>query len=286
MNMNKKLWRMQRVSERMWILAVMMANNAVALGGSAGRGFAVVAEEARKMAEKMQEAIERALFEDGEINKGMMHDIAYMLNLLAVNSTIEAHHWGEKGRQASVHSEEIRVLAYTVSKEMSDERNDKEQKEETEGNRQSYMPYPKNPLSTVKEQQKLILFTIAGIPVMETLINVKEVGRIAEEHNDNRMKLKLRGKELPFINASRILGKPLENSSNSSNEYIIVRTPWAERDEFYAVAADCFNGIMASPVGTPVEPPADMPLAQYVRECWENENGEPFYFMDWTKMAK
>ena len=30
---------------------------------------------------------------------------------------------------------------------------------------------------------------------------------------------------------------------------------------------------------------ADMPLAKYVRECWENENGNPFYFMDWIKMA-
>lgn len=39
-----------------------------------------------------------------------------------------------------------------------------------------------------------------------------------------------------------------------------------------------------SPIGKPVEPSADMPLAKYVRECWENENGEPFYFMDWTKM--
>ena len=35
-----------------------------------------------------------------------------------------------------------------------------------------------------------------------------------------------------------------------------------------------------------MEPPADMLLAKYVCECWENENGVPFYFMDWTKMVK
>jgi len=54
----------------------------------------------------------------------------------------------------------------------------------------------------------------------------------------------------------------------------------------YAISVDSCDDILYSPVGTPVPPPADMPLSEYVRECWENENGEPFYFMDWVKTAK
>ena len=67
-------------------------------------------------------------------------------------------------------------------------------------------------------------------------------------------------------------------------KYIILRTPWAEECKEYAVVVDDFSCLFYSPIGTPVDPPANMPLTKYVRECWENENGDPFYFMDWVKM--
>ena len=76
---------------------------------------------------------------------------------------------------------------------------------------------------------------------------------------------------------------PVINSINL--KYIILRTPWAEESAEYAVAVDDFVTLFYSPIGSPVPAPTDMPLAEYVRECWENENGDPFYFMDWVKMA-
>jgi len=270
--MNKPMWKLQQIGERLWILAAMMAQQAAALSKD-GRSFAVVAEETRKAANSIQPLIEGALFESSDISREKITPIVLQLNLLALNSAIAACHLEEKGKQAAVCAEEIRILAYEIVTLF-----DGKIKEKTQ---QSAAPWPKTLLSTLNQKlgtHTFLSFRIAGIPVKENLLNVQEVVVGYAEHADGR--IKLRGKELPVISCAKLLGTPLENPT-----YVIMRTPWAEQDIAYAVASDGSDGIFACPIGMPVNVPADMPLAKYVRECWENENGEPFYFMDWIKMA-
>ena len=85
--------------------------------------------------------------------------------------------------------------------------------------------------------------------------------------------------EIPLVDGYKMLGKTKEVQT-----YVIMWTPWAKQNKIYAVAADVLC-LFFSPIGKLIDTPPDMPLAGYVRECWENEHGQPFYFMDWTKMV-
>jgi len=266
MNKDRTLWKLEQINERLWILAAMIAQQAGSFGHD-GLGFAVIAEETRKLTEKMQYLTEQALFEGENIKKEEISDIALQLNLLALNSTIQAYLLEFKGRQAAVVcTEEIRKLAYEIVKIFDDKLDERV--------KQSVNPYPKNPLKTVNQNYSFLMFTVAGVPVKENLGNISDVNGIYVEHTDKT--INIRGREFPLV-----------SKSAEPTCYIIMYTIWSNQDKTKSVvvAADSCEGIITCPLGTPVEPPSDMPLAKYVRECWENENGEPFYFMDWTKMV-
>ena len=268
--MNKTLWKLQQISDRLWTLSVTMTVQAAAFGID-GHGIAIVAEETRNLNNKMQEFIEESLFEGKEINTKIINDIAYQINLLALNATIAAHRLD--GKQAAVCAAEIRALAFEIAVGMFADKSEKPQKE--------ILPWPKNPLSSINQESCFISFKVAGITVAENLRYVQEVDGLFCSPTDNS--INLRGQDLPLINVPKILDKPLDPTC-----YIILRSLWSKQDltKAYAVASDRCDGIFSCRIGTPVAPPADMPLAKYVRECWENENGEPFYFMDWEKMIQ
>jgi chemotaxis signal transduction protein len=278
--MNKTLWKFQKISDKLDILAMMTTVQAASLGTD-GRGFAVVAEETRKMTQKMQIMIEKALFDDEEINYEKMDDIALQLNLLVLNIAIEGKNLGEKGLQAGIFAEEIRALTATLCTLRNEifAKPPENKRQQTKKSPMYAIPFPKSPLSTLNQGCSFLSLTIAGVSVIENLGNIKEVNYCHLEHMGNT--INLRGNELPLVNGFKILGKPFIEKPY----YVIIRTPWAEKDKTYAVAVDSCDNMFYSPIGTPVEPPSDMPLAKYVRECWENENGEPFYFMDWAKMV-
>ena len=85
--------------------------------------------------------------------------------------------------------------------------------------------------------------------------------------------------ELPVVDCFKMLEKTQETPI-----YVILQTPWTEQNKTYAVTAEV-KGIHLSAIGRHMETPADMPLVKHVREFIEkNDNGEPFYFMDWPKM--
>ena len=143
------------------------------------------------------------------------------------------------------------------------------------------MPWSKKPLSSVNPHSEFTLLHIAGVPVVEPLGCVNEVvfGGHLEKIDGY---INLRGKKLPVIESDKVFGK----ITSDNPLFIIINTPWAENNNKYAVAVDSCAGLFFSPVGTPVSPPADKPFAKFIRECWDNENGDPFYFMDWVKMHK
>jgi len=270
--MNRKQYKLQQISDRLWTCAANTALVAAALGRD-GRGIAVVAEEARKLSDKVQNSIEKALFEDDEIKMETLKDAAQEIMFLAYNAAIESHWLEEKGKQAAVCAEEIRSLAYSLTTEISDDM-------PLDRHPENVIPWAKTPLTTVKSNNLcFFLFQAGGTFFVENLINIEEVcyGLWVKENNN---KIIVRGKEFPVINLPEYLKK-----ESDIIKYIILHTPWAEECKEYAVAVDDFTCLFYSPIGTSVLPPADMPLAKYVRECWENENGEPFYFMDWAKMA-
>jgi len=268
--MTRKLFKLNQISERLWILAANTAMVAAGLGRD-GRGFAIVAEETRKMTDKMQQLVTEAIFDDVEINVEVMKEMALQIMLLALNAAIESHKLDIKGKQAAVCAEEIRSLAYMLTTEIS---------EDVPLDRLPDMviPWSKAPLTSVQSDNVcFILLKTGDIYFVENLINIQMVCYgLTENENKNII---LRGTELPVINTPNLLNKRTENPT-----YIILRAPWAEDNKEYAVAVDSFGCLFYSPIGTPIAPPENMPLAKYVRECWENENGDPFYFMDWVKM--
>lgn len=265
--MNRTLWKLDHIGERLWILATMTATQAAALANE-GKGLAVVAEETRKMANKVNAFVEKSMSEGEDLQNERIIPLALNLNLLALNSAIEANRLGHRGKQAMVCAEDIRDLAYDIVCLFDKERVEKAHKTAT--------PWAKTPMSTSNQGSSFLLFSIGGIQFVENLDNIKEVCSQMERKDSSII---LRNMELPLIDGFEMLGKTEENPG-----CVIVYTPWAQQNKIYAVSA-IILGIFHSPIGKPVDVPADMPLAKYVRECWENENGEPFYFMDWTKMV-
>jgi hypothetical protein len=270
--MNRISWKLQQISERLWILAAILAQQAV-VAGHEGRGFAVLAEETRIMTKRVNHVVERELFDGEAINKKMILELAFQLNLLALNSAIEACRMEAKGRQTAVIAEEIRLLAYDIMLLID------EKPEQGRGN--AGQSWPKKPLTTVNRNYDFLTFSIGGIPIKENLLNIREVLSCHAVDRDKNGFITLWNKtEYPVVNPAKKMGKTIEQPI-----YVILRTTWAAQAKTYAIAADGVEGIISTPLGTPVAPPADMPLAGYVRECWENENGEPFYFMDWAGMV-
>lgn len=268
--MNRKQYKLQQLSDRLWTCAANTALVAAALGRD-GRGFALVAEETRTLSNKVQDFIESALFEDEEIKMEILKDAAYEIMFLAYNAAIESHRLEEKGKQAAVCAEEIRSLAYTLTTEISDDM-------PLDRHPKNIIPWAKTPLTTVISNNLcFFLFEAGGTYFVENLINIQEVCYGLTESNNNVI---IRSNEIPVVNLLKYLKKESNNQ-----QYIILRAPWADESKEYAVAVDDFVCLFYSPIGTPVPPPVDMPLVKYVRECWENENGNPFYFMDWVKMA-
>ena len=264
--MNRTLWKLDRIGERLWTLARLSATQAAALAND-GKGIAVVAEETRKMANKVNEVVEKATFDGTEIDKSQIVPLALMLNLLALNSAIESFRLGHLGKQAAVCADDVRNLAYEIVCLFEKDTADKA--------KQFIHPWPKYPLTSIGKCEYLHL-DAGGINILESLDNVKEVCGYMER-KDNV--INLRSMELPLIDCYTMTGKTQETPI-----YVILQTPWAEQNKTYAVTAEV-KCIHLCPVGRHMDAPADMPLAKYVRECWENENGEPFYFMDWPKMV-
>lgn len=264
--MNKALWKLDRIGERLWIMATLTAAHAASL--EKGKGLAVVAEETRRLGNRVNDAVEKVMVEGKELSKEAFITLAGQLNLLAFNCAIESSRMaGFAGKQAATYADEIRDLAGEIIC-LFDEASAARKK-------QTVSPWAANPSSAARNGEFLLL-NAGGIHFVEPLVNVQEV-YVASARGENSMKV--RNTDFPLVDVYKMLGQKQESLA-----HVIVWTPWAEQNKAYAVTADV-SFIFFSPIGKPIAVPADMPLAKYVRECWENENGEPFYFMDWTKMV-
>jgi hypothetical protein len=272
--MNTTVWKLDNIGERLWSLATTTATVAAVLGHK-GRGMAIVAEETRRLANHIKDVVAQAMEDKSEINSEKVIIYAEQLNYLALNTAIESARLSMDGKQAAVCAEEIRDLAFAL-RCLFDKGLTKDHKHVT-------TPWAAKPMTTVTAQGEFLLLDIGGIPVVEPLKNIREIlvtGYTEMERQQGS--IHARNRVLPLADGYKLLGKPQEARFYAT--YAIIDTPWAEQNDCYAVAAQV-SCIFASPIGNPISVPADMPLAKYVRECWENENGEPFYFMDWGKMV-
>jgi hypothetical protein len=262
--MNKTLWKLQSAGDRLWLLANTSAQQSATSGL---RGLAVVADETRRMANMIYELVERALFEGDDIGHGKINDIAFMLNVLALNSAVESHRHGWQGKAAAVCAEDIRNLAQEVAKLLDVN---------------AGLPYseaapsPKSRITSVDTSQCFIHLDIGGVSVVELLDNVKEICWDAERIGNH---IKLRGQDIALVDMFGCSGKVQDKPT-----HVLLHTPWAEKNKTYAVAATVIH-LFYSPIGSPVNVPVDTPLAEYVRECWESESDTPFLFMDWPNMV-
>jgi hypothetical protein len=265
--MNKKLWKLDKIGDRLWIVAMDTAQQAGTLGEQ-GLGLAMVADETRRLAVKVERATERALFEEEDIEQETLVQLATQLNFLALNSAIAASKLGARGKAAAVCANEIRGLAFTIVNDLF---------HKTDYDR--YWPHPKSCMTAVTQRQEFLSFAIGGIIISENIDNVKEViGPVVERTETH---IGFREQSVRLVDPFRLMGVTKENTS-----YVILQTPWAQQNKTYAVAVDAIIGLYFSPVGKPAAaPPGGMPLGAYVRECWDCEDGEPVYFMDWPGMA-
>jgi len=264
--MNKTLWKLDRIGARLWILATLSATQAAGLAND-GKGLAVVAEETRKMAEKVNGVVEKATFDGADICNDQIVPLAEMLNLLALNSAIEAYRLGHLGKQAAVCAEDIRNLAVEIVRVFD--------KDAAGKATQAVHPWPKHPLTSAKKNEYLYM-EIEGMHILENLDNVKEVYGFVDQKDGV---VHLRGMALPLVDCYQMTKK-----TQAVPVYVIVQTPWAEQNKTYAVAAEV-KDIHLSPVGRSMEVLGGMLLGEFVRECWESESGEVFYFMDWPRMV-
>lgn len=283
--MTKTIRKLQQINERLWNVTTLTAAVAASLGRD-GRPIAVLCDETRRMAQAVNAAIDKTL-DGGELNMKDVQNMAFQLNFIALNGELEAHRLDTRGGPAAVCAEEIRALAtamqalsYPVAAHSWDAplRN--------EADLQNDPVWPKNPLTSMNQNRHTFMcFSIGGHYIVENFDFVLEV---APPHMPDYLEclyegtahMKWRKKELPVIDTSKLLCKSCGDPS-----YIFIKTPWAPLDQTYAVVVDTIYGAASFPFCAPVPPPADNPLSPFVRECWENENGPPVFFMDWAKMA-
>ncbi len=264
--MNKQLWQLDKIGNKLWNAALAAAQQAAALG-VAGGGIAHVAEETQQMARRVEGMAERALFDGEPIDEERLVQLATELNYLAFNGAIESYHLHGNGKGAAVCAEEIRRLSTEAVGLIRAQ------------DRLLYVPRPKDCLTSVSHMKEFLCFRVNGTVISESLDNAWEVLPPGAGQRGETA-FTYRGNTVPLADPFRLLGTPREHCA-----HIIVRTHWAEQNKKYAVAVDELICLYISPIGKPVAPPKDLPLAPYVRECWDNEEGEPYLFMDWPKIA-
>ena len=164
---------------------------------------------------------DRTMFEDNELEPGNIRELAIMLNLLAFNNAIASSHIGWRGKPAAVCADDIRNLAYELAMLF-----DKDGLKKYD----DIAPMPKDCITTAGNCIEFMLLNIAGIPVVESLSNIKEIC-MGNECTDTH--LKLREMENPIIDGYQLLGK-----SGEESVYVILQTPWAEQNKTYAVTAN------------------------------------------------
>ena len=269
--MERKHWKLQQIGERLWSLSAMMSLEAAGLAED-GKGMAIVAEETRNLTKRWCALVERAIFDNEEINSTTaVPSILTQIQFLAINGAIEACRLYEKGKRAAVCADVIHTLASEVA-EILEEKPQNTLFGFTAG-------WPKTPLASSRDYLEMLCFDVAGVSVVENMRFVLEVVTPEIKQNSDKTKLTLRGTEIDIIDCGKAFGQPIQNPS-----FVIIHTPWAAKNQLYAIATSNITGIIRTPHGTPVAQTAQ----KFVRECWENENDEnvPFYFMDWPAIYK
>lgn len=268
--MNKTLWKLGRISDKLWLIASSIAMEACKWGTD-GRNFAVVADETRNVAEKISSLVESSLFENEDIKQGVIEDMVTQLSYLTINVAIEAQRSGQRGKAVAICAEDTRNLVFELI-ELVD---GKKQFDHTPP------PYSAKVMSSIDNKVCFMKFTIDGYEIIENLNFIQEVVSNKIEHDKTHVML--RGSNIPIIDCFSLLGKQKDDAF-----YVILRTPWAKKNEIYAVAIDELgvNAIFYSSVGIPFTPDKSMALSEYVRECWEAADSEPFRFMNWPAMVK
>ena len=261
--MTRTVWKLQQIGERLNSLALMTASEAENLGRD-GRGMAIVAEEARAFINRISIIVERALFDGDELDEAKIIPAARQLNLLALNCAIEAYALDKKGKIAAVCAEEIRNLARAIADLFN-----------KGGRYDGFTPMPKNRIKSVSTSKAFLLLDIAGVSVVESLSNIKEIFEMP--HSGTH--LSVRGTEIPLIDMYKTMGKTQEMPS-----YVVLNTPWAAQNKLYAVAAEV-SCIFECSIGLASGVPDNLPFGEFVREYWESENDMPFLFMDWVELA-
>ena len=181
--MNRKQYKLQQLSDRLWTCAANTALVAAALGRD-GRGFALVAEETRTLSNKAQDFIERALFEDEEIKMEILKDAAHEIMFLAYNAAIESHRLEEKGKQAAVCADEIRSLAYTLTTEISDDM-------PLDRHPENIVPWAKTPLTTVISNN--LCFFLFEVPLMHFRLSFCQFQEARLHFHAVHLQLKIHG---------------------------------------------------------------------------------------------
>ena len=218
----------------------------------------------REIALRISTALEAHLFENEALCEKLMVQLATTMHYLSINTSLEAHRYGERALPVVISADDIRGLTQHMLQLFA--------LTPTGG---TVIPQASEPLTSITGRELFMTFAIDGQQVVENLKFVQEITEPMPYSGDT---LSLRGQMLPVIN----LGQ-----SDDTASFLIVQTPWAGQNKRYAVAIGTditCNLLFSSPVGRAIDPASSQhPLAPNARECWASTTGNDMVFVDWTQ---
>lgn len=143
-------------------------------------------------------------------------------------------------------------------------------------------PSAKNRMTSIDCRFGFIQFMIGDFRIVENIKFVQEVLVNVPTPDDTHLSLSLRKLNIPIIDCFSLM-----NKERTGSTYIILKAPWSDSNDLYAVAADDLwvdNLFYAYP-GISAIPKIQIEFSEYIREYWETET-EPIRFMNWPKMIK
>ncbi|MCL2203654.1 MAG: hypothetical protein FWB88_06920 [Defluviitaleaceae bacterium] len=283
MENEKKVWLIEQYAQKAWTVSLALSQEA-ARAGAHGKGYAVVAHEARILADKLYEYVEKARFgnNDEAMFKGI-RDFAMMFKYLSVNAAIQILHMVDVNmefnipKSMSVFTEELRRLAIKLS-ELADENLRK---------KPLVIPEFASP-SEAAGTDSFFLYSICGHPLIENPKKILEIHMVYRKTiTDGTATINLRGEAVPIFNCHQILGLPQAQADMQTVMFVTPEGNAKGTEKVYGVPIDDLdvNAIFYSRLGRGVTPKENHAFANHARECWDVVGGDQVVFVDWQSLV-
>lgn len=281
-NMDITLWKLEVLAQKTDKLSTAFVTEAARLGDS-GWGLAIVADELRIIGEAMYSNLERWKFdragESAEELGKTIKELAGRTELLTVNAILISSKQSQ-AKGALICAEEIRWIAIQMKSLTG------------EGNGEELLavqpPVLKEQNIVSNSSYYFLSYRLGERTFLENTQFIQEVLYYPGAKNMiEGNTLHLRGKAIRFLDCYQSLG--LQAPENIEQQRLmIVFIPHSEPKQYLAVLIDGIgvNAVFKSKLGKAGRC-ENLPVThEYVRECWDTEEGKTLIFLDWEKLEQ